>query len=69
MRLGMHPCRLHLQESRLLAAKRNHRVDRKGAARGNQAGERRDCNEQHRHGQEHDRIMRATFGPSANDAV
>lgn len=54
---------------RLLAAKRNHRVDRKGAARGNQAGERGDRNEERRHGQDHDRIMRAIFDPASNDAV
>ena len=54
---------------RLLAAKRNHRVDRKGPARGNQAGERGDRNEERRYGQDHDRIMRAIFDPASNDAV
>src|ERR1700683_1803368 len=55
--------------TRLLAAKRNHRVDRKGPTRGNQAGEGGDRNEQRRHGQDHDRIMRTIFDPATNDAV
>jgi len=61
--------KLHLQAIRLLAAKRNHRINGKGSARGNQAGERGDRNEQHRHCQDHDRIMGAIFDPATNEAV